>query len=190
LVAVNVEQVLRQFVSALEAAGAPYMLTGSHASSLHSQPRMSYDIDFVISPTRSEILSLVQHLKGAGCYVDERAALEALDSHGQFNAVDEETGLKADFIIRKPRPFSETEFSRRRPAELYAVPLIVATAEDVLIAKMEWAKLGESARQIEDAAGILKHRASSLDLPYIENWVRQLDLESQWEAVQRAAGVY
>lgn len=126
----NVEQVLRQFVSALEAAGTPYMLTGSHASSLHSTPRMSYDIDFVISPTRSEVRSLVRQLKDAGCYVDERAALEALDSHGQFNAIDQETGLKADFIIRKPRPFSETEFNRRRPAALYEVPLIVATAED------------------------------------------------------------
>ncbi|HET7459807.1 MAG TPA: hypothetical protein VFJ82_01110 [Longimicrobium sp.] len=183
------EQVLRHFVSALEAAGAPYMLTGSHASSLHSAPRMSYDIDFVISPTRPEILSLVQQLKDAGCYVDERAALEALDTFGQFNAIDEETGLKADFIIRKPRPFSETEFNRRRPAELYDVPLIVATAEDVLIAKMEWAKLGESARQIEDAAGILKHRASSLDRTYIDQWVRQLGLEAQWEAVRRTSGV-
>ncbi|HET7231765.1 MAG TPA: hypothetical protein VFJ16_17265 [Longimicrobium sp.] len=185
----SVEQLLRQFVTALEATGTPYMLTGSHASSLHSVPRMSYDIDFVISPTRSEILSLVRQLKDAGCYVDERAALEALDTHGQFNAIDKETGLKADFIIRKTRPFSETEFNRRRPAELYDVPLIVATAEDVLIAKMEWAKLGESARQIEDAAAILKHRAGALDRTYIEEWVGQLRLQAQWEAVNRSAGV-
>lgn len=179
------EQVLRLFVKALEEAGAPYMLTGSHASSLHSTPRTTYDVDFVISPTRAEMRALVEQLKAAGCYVDERVAFEALDTHGQFNAVDKESGWKADFIIRKPRAFSETEFSRRRPAELYDVPVIVATAEDVLIAKMEWAKLGESARQIEDAAAILKARANVLDRPYIERWVEQLGLVAQWDAVQR-----
>ena len=180
----TLEQILRQFVSSLENAGTPYMLTGSHASSLHSAPRVTYDLDFVISPTRAELRALVQQLGAAGCYVDERAAFEALDTHGQFNAIDKETAWKADFIIRKPRPFSETEFNRRRPAELYDVPVIVATAEDVLIAKMEWAKLGESARQIEDAAGILNARARSLDIAYVEEWVRQLGLEAQWTAVR------
>ncbi|HEU4557134.1 MAG TPA: hypothetical protein VFS20_04765 [Longimicrobium sp.] len=144
-------------------------------------------MDFVISPTRAEMRALVQQLKEAGCYVDERVAFEALDSHGRFNAIDQETGWKADFIIRKPRPFSETEFNRRRPAELYNVPIIVATAEDVLIAKMEWAKLGESARQIEDATAILKSRAHGLDISYIERWVEQLGLDAQWQAVQRSA---
>ena len=110
---------------------------------------------------------------------------KALDSHGQFNAVDRDSGWKADFIIRKPRAFSETEFNRRRPAELYNVPIIVATAEDVLIAKMEWAKLGESARQIEDARAILKARRHGLDMAYVERWVEQLGLEAQWQAVQR-----
>lgn len=182
------EEVLRLFVSALEAVGAPYMLTGSNASSLHSAPRTTYDLDFVISPTRVEVLALVQQLREAGCYVDERAALEALDSYGSFNAIDLESGWKADFIILKPRPFSESEFSRRRPAELYHVPVIVATAEDVLVAKMEWAKLGESARQIEDAAGILKSKMSSLEMAYVEKWVRELGLDTQWQAVRAAAG--
>ena len=183
------EEVLRLFVSAIEAAGTSYMLTGSNAASLHSAPRTTYDLDFVISPTRVEMRSLVQQLRNAGCYVDERVALEALDMYGQFNAIDLDSGWKADFIILKPRPFSETEFSRRRPAELYNVPVIVATAEDVLLAKMEWAKLGESARQIEDAAGILKSKATSLDMAYVEKWVRELGLEVQWQSVRTAAGV-
>jgi hypothetical protein len=182
-------EVLRHFVALIEAAGTPYMLTGSHASSLHGLPRSSYDLDFVISPTRAEMRSLVQQLKEAGCYVDEVTALEALDSHGQFNAIDLESGWKADFIIRKPRPFSETEFGRRRPAELYGVPLTVATAEDVLIAKMEWAKLGESERQIRDAADILKTRAGHLDTAYVEGWVQQLGLRVQWNAVRQSAAV-
>lgn len=183
------EELLRHAVAVLDSANTPYMLTGSHASSLHSAPRATYDLDFVIAPTRAEMLVLVQKLQDAGYDVDERVALEALDTHGQFNAIHENTGLKADFIIRKPRPFSIMEFTRRRPAELYDVPIFVATAEDIVIAKMEWAKLGESARHIEDAAKVLKARARTLDRTYVQNWVSQLALADQWEAVKRSAGV-
>lgn len=41
---------------------------------------------------------------------------------------------------------------------------MLATPEDVLLAKLEWAKSGDSERQLEDAAGILKIQAGALDL--------------------------
>ena len=54
------------------------------------------------------------------------------------------------------------------------VALFVASAEDVVIAKLEWAKRAQSQRQIEDAAGILKIRWESLDLQYLGKWIEQL----------------
>ena len=64
----------------------------------------------------------------------------------------------------------------------------IATAEDILLAKLEWAKLGESERQVDDAAGILEIRAGDLDMNYVLHWVRELELESQWALAQRRAG--
>ncbi|HYW11966.1 MAG TPA: hypothetical protein VE871_08415 [Longimicrobium sp.] len=63
----------------------------------------------------------------------------------------------------------------------------VASPEDVIIAKMEWARMGESARQLEDAAKMLRVRFRELDHEYLEHWVRELNLEMQWTAVQNAA---
>ncbi len=65
--------------------------------------------------------------------------------------------------------------------------VVIATAEDVVLAKLEWAKLGESRRQIQDAAGILKTLAGQLDLEYLRNWVRDLSLGEQWDAASRSA---
>ena len=62
--------------------------------------------------------------------------------------------------------------------------LTLATPEDVLIAKLEWAKIGGSERQLVDAAGIIKMQREILDFAYIERWVETLDLEQQWSAVQ------
>lgn len=57
----------------------------------------------------------------------------------------------------------------------------------MLISKLEWAKLGESQRQIEDAAGIIRVQADTLDTAYVERWVHELGLETQWRAAKARA---
>lgn len=52
----------------------------------------------------------------------------------------------------------------------------VASAEDTLLAKLEWAKLGESEAQLRDAVGIIRSRREGLDRAYIERWAKELDL--------------
>lgn len=101
--------------------------------------------------------------------------------------MDHATGLKIDFIFLKSREFSQEEFGRRKKAIVWGVPLYIATSEDIVVSKLEWAKLGESSRQIEDAAGILKVRSDQLDLPYIEKWVAELGLASQWNDARHLA---
>lgn len=182
------EDFFRRVVGALEAAEIPYMLTGSFASSIHGTPRATQDADFVISATPAQLRHLVRLFAAPEYYADEGAALEAEREQSQFNVLDMETGWKVDFIIRKSRPFSREEFERRIFLVVAGVEMAVATAEDVLVAKLEWAKLGSSQRQIEDAAGILT-RSATLDRAYLERWVERLGLEEQWEAACRAAGI-
>lgn len=65
----------------------------------------------------------------------------------------------------------------------------MASAEDVIVSKLEWAKLGQSERQILDVAGILRTKGEALDYPYIERWVVTLALESQWKTATDKAGL-
>lgn len=41
----SAERTIRDVVRALEAAGVPYMVTGSFASALHGAPRTTQDLD-------------------------------------------------------------------------------------------------------------------------------------------------
>jgi hypothetical protein len=163
------------------------MLTGSFASAYHGVPRATQDIDVVIAPTPDALRAFVRGLPPSVYYVDEATALEALAQEGPFNVIDLAEGWKIDLICRRARPFSRAEFARRIRADLEGLPLYVATAEDVLLAKLEWAQRGGSARQIEDAAGILRVRQGELDLAYVARWVAELGLAAEWEAAQRAA---
>lgn len=99
------------------------------------------------------------------------------------------TGWKVDLIIRRSRAFSRTEFDRREVVDFQGLRLAIATAEDVLLAKLEWANAGTSERQINDAAGILRTRFGHLDLGYLRHWVEELELQDQWEAACRISGL-
>lgn len=98
--------------------------------------------------------------------------------------IDMATGWKADLIICKDRSFSIEELARRQPAELMGARTYVATAEDSIIAKLEWAKQSDSARQLRDVAGIVATRGDALDLEYVERWVSALGLKAEWERVR------
>lgn len=184
----SADEVFRRMVATLDRAGIPFMLTGSFASSLHGVVRATQDIDLVIAPTAEQLRELVADLPADEYYVDLDAALDALRRQTQFNIIDLSTGWKIDLVIRRDRAFSRQEFDRRQPVEYADVRLHVATAEDVIIAKLEWSKMGGSRRQIEDAAGVIRLRADEIDRSYIEAWVEQLGLMEQWGEARRIAG--
>ena len=87
-----------------------------------------------------------------------------------FSVIDRRGIWKIDFIVRKNRPFSKREFDRRKRMNILDVTVYAATPEDVLLAKLEWAKLGESERQIRDASGIIEIQRDKLDVEYVERW--------------------
>lgn len=183
------EDSFRRIVAALERVGIPYMLTGSLAGSYHGSPRSTQDIDIIIAPTPEQLRALVEHLPEPEHYVSLDTALEALHSETQFNVVDLSTGWKVDFIIRKSRPFSRIEFDRRAAAEFLGMRVFVASVEDTILSKLEWAKLGQSQRQIEDVSALLRMRWDSLDFDYLRGWVGVLGVDEQWLDACRRAGV-
>jgi len=184
----SVEEVFRKVLASLEAADIPYMLTGSFASSIHGEPRASKDIDIVISPTQEKLIALLEQFPQDQYYAVVDDALEAFAGGHMFNIIDFASGWRIDFIFLKPRPFSQAEFSRRKVEDLGDLKLTVATPEDVLIAKLEWAKIGQSERQMEDCASIIRIKGDSLDSDYIQRWVEELGLDEQWAVAKQRAG--
>lgn len=181
------ESPLATFVAELDRAGIPHMVAGSFASTYHGEPRTTNDIDLVIDPEPAALDRFVAGLDRGRFYVSPDAVHEAWLRRGQFNVVLVASGWKADLILRKDRPFSRSEFSRRQRATIGGVDVFVATAEDTIVAKLEWARAGESERQIRDVAGILAMAAGRLDLAYVERWVGELGLGAQWERARAMA---
>ena len=178
---------LARLAAKLSDAGIPHMVVGSFASSYHGVPRSSQDLDLVIDPQLSTLRSFLASLSSEEYYADADTALDALNRRGQFNVIDMATAWKADLIVRKTRPFSVEEMRRRVEADLLGVNVSVASAEDTLIAKLEWAKQGGGSElQLRDASGIVQVRGGTLDRAYVERWVTALGLEELWHSVASA----
>ena len=185
----STSEVLQRVIAKLDQAGVGYMLTGSFASAYYGVPRSTQDLDLVIEASAEQLQTFVRSLPTEEYYADLDAALEARKHESLFNVIDLSTGWKIDLIIRKSRPFSMQEFHRRQQVKLQSLLLFVTTAEDIVIAKLEWSKFAQSQRQIEDVAAILRVRGALLDRGYLMKWVRELNLETQWLDAQRAGGI-
>lgn len=157
------------------------MLTGSLAAAYHGAPRATQDVDVVIDAPRGSLLDLADRLQAAGYYVSRGAIEEALQAGGMFNAVDPESGWKVDFILRKDRPFSRSEFEARTAITFSGIELTVARPEDVIVAKLEWSQFSGSERQLRDVAEILTVQGEDLDIEGIEKWAAELGVLSAWE---------
>ncbi len=184
----SVTSVFEKLRAALEAAGIQYFVTGSFASSAHGIPRSTNDIDIVIAPSPQQMESLLKQFPEADFAVDRDDAFDALSRRSLFNVVEYATMWKIDFIIRQPTQFDASRFARRGIVDIAGVKLHTASAEDILIAKLWWAKLGESELQIKDAAGIIQVQGDNLDLGYVTRWVATLELDEQWLAARKRAG--
>ena len=181
----SLTEFLRQVIEILDKASVPYMLTGSLASAYYAIPRATQDLDVVIATEKAGVERIVRGLQQAGWYVDRDAALEAYRTRGQFAAIDPSSGWKADFIIRKDRPYSKVEFDRRERVSLLDLEASIASLEDLLIAKLEWSRLGDSALQRRDVLQLLERAWERLDRNYVEKWVVELGLSTEWESSLR-----
>lgn len=170
----------------LDETGVPYMVVGSLASSFHGEPRQTRDIDMVIDPSGTDVLRrFLERLPADELYADAGAATEALEQRTSFNVIEAATGWKVDLIVRRDRSFSREEFGRRVRVRLLDSDIHLATAEDTIIAKLEWATQGESERQLRDVAAILETQADGLDRTYLDRWIRALGVEDAWEQARQ-----
>lgn len=179
-------------IDAMEAIGIEYLIGGSLASALHGVPRATLDADVVADIHPGDIERLFAALRDE-FYVDVDAMREAVRRRGSFNVIHLETMFKVDIFVLGQRPFDLSEFSRRvarvisMDAERSA---FFATAEDTVLAKIEWyAKGGRaSQRQLSDVLGVLRAQGEVLDYGYLTSWAARLGFADLLRGVLDEAG--
>jgi len=169
---------LRPVADALDALGVVYYLGGPLASSAHGIARASLDADVVAAVTAEHVDPLVIRLQPA-YYIPVDRLRQAVATRSSCNFIHLATMFKVDLFVSKGRPFDREAAGRARlqpideSADARAFP--IASAEDTVLAKLEWFRLGgeSSERQWWDIVGVLKVTQDA-DLPYLRAWASSL----------------
>jgi hypothetical protein len=186
---VEQDELLRYTVDLLERLQIPYMLVGSLASGVYGEPRLTQDIDVVISPTTEQLGDLCAAFPASEFYVNRDAALEALRRRDQFNVLDPSSGNKIDFMIAKNDAWGTEQFRRRERVQLLPGHHgFAARPEDVILSKMLYYAEGGSEKHLRDITGMLKASSAFIDRGYIERWSNVLGVSEIWRAILSRVG--
>lgn len=184
-------QVTMQVVDVLEKLGIDYVIGGSLASALHGVARATMDSDIVANFKEEHVVPFVEALKST-FYVDDEMIRDAIRTNRSFNVVHLATLFKVDIFIAKDREFDRLQIGRRSSYLLSAErneSAYVASAEDTILAKLEWYRMGDevSDRQWKDILGVIKVQADSLDLEYLRRGANLLKVADLLEKALNAA---
>jgi hypothetical protein len=161
----------------LEKLDVRWFLGGSLASSIHGIPRATFDADIMADLRPQHVRPFLRAL-GEAWYADEGAMQDAIRDRSSFNLIHLDTAMKVDVFVPKLRHFDGGEFARSQSIKLEGSDFEarICCAEDIVIAKLEWYRLGgeDSERQWGDILGVLKLNEGKLDLELLRSSASEL----------------
>ena len=161
----------------LERLGIDYLVGGSVASSVHGRPRTTQDVDLVARVAGRHVAALVSGLEKE-FYIDADMISDAIRRRASFNIVHLATMLKVDIFVFAGDDFGKEEMRRRVPVMLRNARIWFASAEDIVLQKLEWYRKGQgvSERQWRDAVGVIEVQGDRFDRQYALLWAERLAL--------------
>lgn len=163
----DVQDAARTAVAQLEAAGVDYLLVGALAYFAYGLPRHTDDVDAVVSVSTEKLDAVLQALP-PDFQVDPQARMEHFTATTRWVVNIARSVVKLEFFLLGADAHHAEEFLRRRRLWLSGLDIEawIATAEDLIIQKLRWARR----KDLDDITNILVIQGSTLDFPYIEKW--------------------
>lgn len=178
-------------IAVLEELQIDYVIGGSLASSAYGSYRATLDSDLVADLGQEDIADLVERLE-SDFYVSTDAAIDAVRRRSSFNLIHLQTSYKVDIFVSKQRTFDQNQIRRGLRRILGSDPprtAIFSSAEDIILAKLEWYRLGDevSDRQWNDVLGILRVQGDRLDRTYLREMAFDLGIQDLLERAESEA---
>ena len=174
------------FTSRLQALGVPYMVTGSVASIVYGEPRLTHDVDLVIDLPLDLIEKLVAAFPPADFYLPPREIIAVecrRPQRGHFNIIHHESGFKADVYAAGREEIHAWALARVRTVSLDGIEVRIAPPEYVILRKLQYYREGGSEKHLRDLRAMLQISGDDLDRVALEQRVRALGLEREWRLV-------
>jgi len=166
------EEILSGIGACLKKHNIPYMIIGGQAVLLYGEPRLTRDIDIILGINTDHIKELLEVVRELSL----KPIPDDIESFVQqtmvLTVLDEETGIRVDFIFSFT-PYETEAIKRARKIPILWQEVCFASPEDVIIHKI----FAGRARDIEDVRTILL-KNPDIYILYIKNRLREFDASS------------
>jgi hypothetical protein len=186
-------EILHRVTSKLESLKIPYMVGGSFAGSYYGFARNTHDADLIVAMRQDHVDGFVNAFSHE-FYLDRGSIEDALRTRAPFNIIHLESSFKVDFFVLREGRFDQESFSRRRLRRIdpnLDTETFLQSAEDTVLAKLEWYRLGGGVSEIQwrDVIGILKAQGERADFGYMRRWSQELGVSDLLVRAVQEAGV-
>jgi len=180
-------QLLKIITDFLRKNKIPYMITGAWSAIYYGRPRASHDVDFVVELTKDNLQKALSAFKKLPhtFFMQAETIEDAIDQKSMFNIIHSPTALKFDFWILTDEEFDKARFARRARVKILNQFMQMASAEDTILQKLKWYKMGKIEKHIVDAAFVYQIQKKNLDSSYLAKWTKKLDLEKYFRKLAK-----
>jgi hypothetical protein len=174
------------YIDILNKNNFKYLITGSVASIVYGEPRLTNDIDLVMHLDEIEIDKFIKAFPQGQFYcpsVEEIKTELNRTAYGHVNLIHQETGFKADIYFAGEEELQLWAFENKKSVEFSGSTIFVAPPEYVILKKLQFYKEGKSQKHISDIQGILSNSEELINFDYLKKKITELGLNDVWEIV-------
>jgi len=174
------------FLKPLNRMSVRYMVTGAAAAVTYGMPRMTNDIDIVITLPKTMAGELKRSFPQESFYCppEEVIGIELnRPNRGHFNIIHLESGFKADFYPSSEDELNAWGLEHAREIVLQGEKILLAPPEYVILRKMEYFREGGSGKHIQDIKAMLDVLAGDLDVEFIHRKAAAMGFGDTWERI-------
>ncbi len=179
-------QTISQFIQPLEKLNIPYVVTGSIASIIYGNPRLTHDIDLVVNIEKAKAETFLDCFEPKRFYIPPIEIFQierAREAHGHVNIIHLESGFKADIYFSGSSEFQLWALANYVENEFYKLKLRIAPIEYVIIQKMLFYKEAHMQKHIIDINGMLEESKIRIDISTLKKYIKELSLEEIWKEI-------
>ena len=163
------------------------MIAGGVASIVYGEPRLTQDLDVVVSLTPADADRFARQFGEPEfyCAPAEAIADEARrDAFGHFNVMHIESGARADVYLAGKDALARRGLAERRMVQLLGREVPVAPPEYVILHKLRFRQQGASDRHLRDIRAMLRVLGTTIDHVALERDAAALGLTAQWREME------
>lgn len=175
------------FLDRLNKGNLSYMVTGSAASIIYGEPRMTHDIDLVLELHVENVQNFISLFPPEKFYCPPQEVIKteiARETRGHFNIIHHETGFKADMYPIGQDELHKWAMSKRQKVKIGRSNILIAPPEYVIVRKLQYYKEGGSTKHLRDINRMFEISGESIDKPALEQMVIKYDLLDEWKSSQ------